>query len=567
MDLQPIFNIASLCHEHGVDKAILSPGSRNAPLTLAFSRHPGIECRTVSDERSAAFIGLGIAQQLDRPALLCCTSGSAAYNYAPAVAEAFFRHIPLLVFTADRPPEWIDQLDGQTIRQVDLYGNHIKKSFHLPVDLANPAAETHAYRMINEAINLAQEYPKGPVHINVPFREPFYPESGDKSTFQPSVRAFKTSEADRAPLNWNDLQQEWRQYGRKIIVAGQQRKDPGLINTLEKIFKDQKIPVVGDILSNLHAIDEVIAHADVFARNNKKGLEESLQPDLLITFGLSTISKNLKLLLRKYKPKAHWHIQPAGEVADTYNSLTKILRTDPYKFFEQLSQQEVDTGFEFQKQENFCHTWLIEERKVRRHLDQFFSKDHWGEFDIVYKTLKASPKTLNLHLANSMAVRYANFIGLAKDQEGIEVFSNRGTSGIDGSNSTAVGASLESDPINLLITGDVAFFYDRNAFWHNYDLKNLRILLLNNHGGGIFRMIPGPSELPELEELFETRQTLNAKSLAEEFGFEYLNCDKPSKVKNYLNQFFKEGDRPKILEVESSSADNKAILEQFRNEF
>ena len=567
MDLQPIFNIATLCHEHGIDKAVLSPGSRNAPLTLAFSRHPGIDCRTVSDERSAAFIGLGIAQQLDRPTLLCCTSGSAAYNYAPAIAEAFFRHIPLLIFTADRPPEWIDQLDGQTIRQVNIYGDHVKKSFHLPVDFSNPAAETHAYRIVNEAINLAEEFPKGPVHINVPFREPFYPKSGDKPSFKQKVRIFKTKEAERGLLNWDDLQAEWTQHERKLVVAGQQRKDPLLISALEKIFKDQKIPVIADILSNLHSIDEVIAHADVFARSNKKGLEESLQPDLLITFGLSTISKNVKLLLRKHTPKAHWHIQPAGEVADTYNSLTKVVRTDPAKFFEQLSTLEIDNTFEFQKQENYCHTWLIEERKVRRHLDQFFSRAHWGEFELVYKTLQATPKPLNLHLANSMAVRYANFVGLKADQGGINVFSNRGTSGIDGSNSTAVGATLESNCINLLITGDMAFFYDRNAFWHNYNIKNLRILLLNNHGGGIFRMIPGPSQLPELEDLFETRQKLDAKLLAQEFNFEYLNCDKRSKVKNYLDQFYEESDRPKILEIESKSASNKDILEQFRGEF
>ncbi len=567
LDLQPIFNIASICHQHGLDKAILSPGSRNAPLTLAFTRHPDIDCRTVSDERSAAFIGLGIARQLDRPTILCCTSGSAAYNYAPAVAEAFFQQIPLLIFTADRPPEWIDQLDGQTIRQVNIYGDHVKKSFQLPVDLDNPEAKTHTYRIINEAINHTQEFPKGPVHINVPFREPFYPGSGEKLHYKEPVKVFTTNQPQPGPVDWEALQQEWNQYQRKLIVAGQYRKSTELNADLTGIFKDQKIPVAGDILSNLHAIDEVIAHADVFIGNGRKGLNESLQPDLLITYGLSTISKNLKLLLRKYPPRAHWHIQPAGEVADTYNALTKIIRTSPEKFFRQLSAGKTDDSFESQKQENYCNIWLIEERKVRRHIPSFFSTDHWGEFELVYHALKAAPSGINLHLANSMAVRYANFIGIETQHEETEVLSNRGTSGIDGSNSTAVGASLESDRLNLLITGDMAFFYDRNAFWHNYDIKNLRILLLNNHGGGIFRMIPGPGSLPELEDFFETRQPLSAGLLAKEMGFEYLNCDKKSKLNNYLKQFFKEDGQPRILELESDSAVNKQILEEFRSSF
>ncbi len=188
MRLQPIFDIAELCALKGVTQAILCPGSRCAPLTLAFSRHNNFKVRSISDERSAAFIATGIAQQSRSPVVLVCTSGSAAYNFAPAVAEAFFQQIPLIIFTADRPKEWIDQYDGQTIRQENIFGVHVKKSFSLPEDYEHGDAIWYIHRSINEAINLSEEFPKGPVHINIPFREPLYPAKNEKVTFNKNLK-------------------------------------------------------------------------------------------------------------------------------------------------------------------------------------------------------------------------------------------------------------------------------------------------------------------------------------------------------------------------------------------
>jgi 2-succinyl-5-enolpyruvyl-6-hydroxy-3-cyclohexene-1-carboxylate synthase len=186
--LQPIIDLASICAQKGVKNAILSPGSRCAPITLAFARHPDIQTRTISDERSAAFIALGMAQQLNMPVVLICTSGSAAYNYAPGVAEAFFQQIPLIVITADRPPEWIDQWDGQTIRQTEIYGKHVKGFFQFPDEYGHQDKVWHANRIVNEAINLSKEFPAGPVHINIPLREPFYPEETEIFDFFKKVR-------------------------------------------------------------------------------------------------------------------------------------------------------------------------------------------------------------------------------------------------------------------------------------------------------------------------------------------------------------------------------------------
>ena len=567
MDLQPIYNIAEICSQHGISQAVLSPGSRCAPLTLAFTRHPKIACRTITDERSAAFIGMGIAQQLKKPTILVCTSGSAAYNYAPAIAEAFFQRIPLLVFTADRPPEWIDQLDGQTIRQEGIYGQHIKHSYNIPADLSHQDAQWHTMRIISEAINKANEYPAGPVHINIPFREPFYAKAEEQITYEQQVKVITETygKQDLAIHDWNSLADAWKQFKRILIVGGQNNIDSRLSTPLNQIIQERKVPVVGDIISNLHGIEEIITHSDLFLGQDKNGLHQSLQPDLLITFGNSTISKNLKTLLRNNPPEQHWHIQEAGYVADTYKALTRIIRLEASTFFKKMAGIELPDSFDNLKQENYYQIWQIEERKSKRLLETFFPYEPFGEFEFIKEVINNLPDYSNLHLANSMAVRYANFIGLHNDT--IEVFANRGTSGIDGSNSTTVGHCFSSERLNILITGDLAFFYDRNAFWHNYPLSNLRIILVNNHAGGIFRIINGPDKLPELEQYFETHQALTGKNLCEEFGFEYLHCNKRSKLKNYLKDFFTESDTAKIMELETISSENTATLKAFKNTF
>ncbi len=566
MRLQPIFNLIEICAKHGLKRAIISPGSRNAPLTMALARNPKIQCRSISDERSAAFIAIGITQQIKKPTILCCTSGSASLNYAPAVAEAFFQQIPLIILTADRPPEWIDQFDGQTIRQNGIYGEHVKNSYSIPVDLTNEAAQVHASRIMNEAINTSMEFPQGPVHINVPFREPFYPESNAvEETPNTAIKTLITSKTLHYSVDWDAIKRGWKRYNRKVILGGQNAKDKELSNVLSSLFKEHKIPVLGDVISNLHDIDEVIAHADLFLGNGKKGLYESLKPDLLITFGKSTISKNLKLMLRNNKAKEHWHIQSHGDAADTFNSLTKVIRTTPRDFFQKLIEDPPLKDFSTQKQENYCNIWLIEERKVRRLIPNYFKTNPWSEIGIVQNVLSKINGAANIHLANSMPVRYANLVGLQSPE--LEVFANRGTSGIDGCTSTTVGACLETDRLNLLITGDVAFFYDRNAFWHNYDLKNLRVLLINNAGGGIFRMINGPSQLPELDEFFETHQALSAQALASEFDLDYFNCDKPSKLNNYIDQFLEQDGRGKIFEFTTTSEKAVIALNEFKDEF
>ena len=569
MILSSIVNLAKICAAKQVRHVVLSPGSRCAPLTMAFVRHPDISVKTVSDERSAAFIALGMARQLRQPTALVCTSGSAAYNYAPAIAEAYFQQIPLVIFTADRPPEWIDQLDGQTIRQRNIYGRHVKGSYELPVGQTE-ADVWYANRMVAEAINLSSSYPPGPVHINVPVREPFYPQADEQMDFDSPVKIIEQIQAmpKLGEADMSDLQQAFQSFDKKLIVCGQHVYDAELWKTLVQFHTQQQVPMVADVIANMH-VPLSIRHADVLLAQKDEQLLSELQPDLLITFGLSVMSKNLKLFLRKHRPKHHWHVQPSGNAADTFQSLTKVIHTQPATFFADML-----TDFEAKPQQAaYFQRWNHEEAKARQLMDQFLVNDTIqaaGEFAAVQQLLKALPDGANLHLANSMTVRYANLLGLHDTQRTVEVFANRGTSGIDGSNSTAVGVAFATDKLNVLVTGDMAFFYDRNAFWHNYQLPNLRILLLNNQGGGIFRMIEGPARQPELEEYFVTRQALYAENTARDFSMAYQRIDLvqqedmrelSSMIDELLHQ---PSDTACILEVITDNKINTKVFNQYK---
>jgi 2-succinyl-5-enolpyruvyl-6-hydroxy-3-cyclohexene-1-carboxylate synthase len=566
--LQPIYDIAELCARKGLENAVLCPGSRCAPLTLAFTRHDKLNTKTFSDERSAGFIALGMAQQSGKPTIMLCTSGTAAYNFAPAVAEAYFSQTPLIVFTADRPAEWVAQHDGQTIHQAELFGRHVKKSFQLPQDYDHADSQWAINRIVNEAVNLSQQEPRGPVHINAPFREPLYPETKEKLTYSKDIRVIEDVRPNYAtpPEHLLPLKQEWNKFNKILIVAGQHEYDNALIASLNNFLQHQAIPMVGDIISNLNSFEQFVRHADVFLSQAPEDVKKSLKPDLLITFGKSVVSKSLKLFLRNCSPKAHWHIQPAGAVADPFQSVTKVIHTTPDHFFELMKGAEKTKSFENQKQNNYQKLWEVEERRAVRGVKEFFPREEFGELELVNEILKQLPVLCNLHLANSMSVRYANVIGLNDFKKNINVFSNRGTSGIDGCTSTAVGHSLMNELPNILITGDLSFFYDRNSFWHNYALPNLRVVLLNNHGGIIFKMIDGPDSLPETDEYFVTQQKLNARLLCEEFDFDYLKLDNKRKLKNTLNDFFTFDGRTKILELESSIDLNKRIFDSLKQQ-
>jgi 2-succinyl-5-enolpyruvyl-6-hydroxy-3-cyclohexene-1-carboxylate synthase len=553
-----------MTYHKGMHHVIISPSSRSAPVTIAFARHPNIKTYVIPDERSAGYVALGMSLKLDRPVGLVCTSGTAAINLYPAVAEAFYQNIPLLVFSADRPPEWIDQADGQTIHQENLYGKHVKKYFSLPTDQTSQDEFWHAERIINEVINTAMDPDQGPVHLNIPIREPLYPKDSDEYRFNSNPKNIDTTRdnGNMSIENWNELIDIWNSAHNILIVSGQSRLNADRNKILNEFLTSFEIPLIGDTIANIHGLDNnIITHHDLILSKNN-GLKKTLEPDLLITFGNSVISKNLKKFLRNACPSHHWDIREAGYHPDTFCCLSHRIQLKPDIFFQKaLGYFRKDT-----RSSDYLKNWIIEEKNNEKSIAGFFDSNlKFSELQAVHEIIQSLPDRTSLHLANSMPVRLANLIGCLKP--GIEVYSNRGVSGIDGCLSAAMGISIHSDQLNFVLIGDMAFFYDRNGLWHNIDSGNLRIILLNNHGGGIFRMINGPSRQPELKVFFETDQKLNAENTASDFDLDYYFCNDIKGLKLNFQQLLVDDGKSKILEIETDSQINKTIFDKYISQF
>lgn len=539
---QTIYNISQIFSKKGVKKMVFSPGSRNAPLTISFARNPDIKIYNIVDERSAGFIVLGMALKSREAVAICCTSGSALLNYAPAVSEAYYQEVPLIVISADRPPEWINQRDGQTINQSNALANFTKGFFQLPVDLNHEDSQWEFNRKINEAINLATSPPFGPVHINIPFREPFYPTTETKLDFG-DVRIIENGLINRS-FDFTSIKNQWLEFSKKLIVIGQTENKEEIIASLKAI---KNATIVSDIISNCEGNNHVKTH-DLFLSNATDEQLDSLRPELLITVGKSLISKNLKLFLRKYKPKEHWHFEDTDQISDTFKTLSHHFKVEEKDALVAISLFTEKDDFSEQLANNYKQNWLTLEKRTQQAIEQTIKVQPFSDTTGYYTICQNLKSKIDLHLANSMAVRYANFFQYALANN-IEVFANRGTSGIDGSNGTAVGNAIIGDKPVVLLTGDLSFFYDRNAFFHQYNLSKLKIIVFNNGGGGIFRLIKGPAAMPELEQHFETRHTHSAKFTALEYGFDYHIAKDQNSLQSALELIFKDDKTPKLLEI------------------
>ena len=546
--MQAIHNIPEICSQLGMTDVVMSPGSRCAPLTIAFAQHERVNEKSIPDERSAAFIGMGIALKQDRPVGLVCTSGTALLNYSPAVAEAFYQEIPLVILSADRPPEWTDQQDGQTIQQVNVFGKHVKKSYQLPTDNEHVDSQWQITKTISDAFNLANSYPKGPVHINIPLREPFYPTAPIK--YSKEIRVIKSRQGKHTltEIELKEIYSEIKKYSKILIIAGQGTYSEAIAYEIES----WKTPVISEVISNLPTNECSITAHDKFIDLAKK----DFQPDLLISFGLSVLSKPLKSYLKKHKPEAHWHIQKSGNIApDTFQSLTDVINCCPEDFFKHLRPGQTSNTWK--------ETWSGAEKTALEAIKTKLEQIEFGEFKALKLITEYLPKKINLHLANSMSVRYANYYPPKERQ----VYANRGTSGIDGSTSTCVGVSLcDTDKLNVLYSGDLSFFYDQNALWNNYIGNNLRIVIFNNHGGGIFRMIDGPAKQKELESNFVVEQKLTAKLSAKQYGLNYFTANTEEGLLNILPLFFALSEQSAILEVETDGIKNAELLKWFKRD-
>ena len=559
----------------GIKHIVISPGSRNAPLTIGFTNNPFFTCYSIVDERCAAFFALGIAQQLQVPTAVVCTSGSALLNYYPAVAEAFYSDIPLVVVSADRPKHLIGIGDGQTINQKNVFENHILYSVNLKLDLKDekniPANEdlpifknledkferflglqkdiqTHNEEEINEAINFAL-LKNGPVHINIPFDEPLY-EVVEKPIVAPKATkpVVKTKVIEDYVLN--ECLEDWNSASKKMILVGCNLPDQIDKKWLNELAEDDSVVVFTETTSNLHH-ESFFPSIDQMIEPLTEAEKKALQPEILLTFGGLIVSKKIKTLLRKYQPKYHWHIDEKM-ANDTFFCLSNHIDVAPNQFFQAFLPK-----ITHYVKSNYHLTWhAVKNQRLKKHADYLRTVpfSDLKAFDVLYKNI---PNNQILQIGNSSAIRYSQLFSINKT---LKVFCNRGTSGIDGSTSTAIGCAVVHDKPTTLVTGDLGFLYDSNALWNDYIPKNFRIIVVNNQGGGIFRILPGHKNTKNFETYFETTHNLDARHLCRMYGIGYKSVSKEKQLEYYLKEFFEEDDRPKLLEIFTPKDLNDEVL-------
>jgi len=538
-------SVIEICKAKGVEHIIISPGSRNAPLTIGFANNPNFKCYSIVDERCAAFFALGIAQQINKPVAVVCTSGSALLNYYPAVAEAFYSQIPLVVISADRPHDKIDIGDGQTIRQENVFANHILYSANL-----QETASTENDIKINEALNISMTN-KGPVHINVPFEEPLYSTVNELNVV-PNIIPIAEKK-----INFDITEEfisKWNSASKKLILVGELKPNSIDSFVIEQLVKDESVVVMTEATSNLHN-ETFISNIDAIITPFTTEDFEHFKPQILVTFGGMVVSKRIKAFLRKYQPNEHWHIDEL-RAYDTYGCLTNHFKTNANEFFTKLYLKCNLTSSFFAKEMSD----IIALRKLKH--NEYLATVPFSDFCVFALIAKKLNGNVNLQISNSSAIRYLQLFELDKN---IEVYCNRGTSGIDGSTSTAVGAATTSKKATILITGDISFFYDSNALWNKYIPKNFKIILINNSGGGIFRILPGHKEDRVFNEFFETSHSLKANHLAEMFGFKYFSANEKNNLKEMLNDFFNSNEQPSLLEIcTPEKLNNEVLLNYFK---
>ncbi len=539
--------ITQLCLKNEVKSVVISPGSRNAPLTIGFTEHPFFKCYSIVDERCAAFFALGIAQQSKQPVALVCSSGSALLNYFPAIAEAYYSDIPLIVISADRPEHLLEIGDGQTIQQENVFGKHIL--YNANCKEGNEVQKANEFE-INKAIQVAKKK-KGPVHINAPFSEPLY-----NTTDQLQVSISFNSEENETPKleDISEFIPVWEQAKKKLVLVGVLAPNSIEKKLLDRLIEDESVIVFTETTSNLHHADCINSIDQLIAPFEESDFK-NLQPELLITFGGMVISKKVKSFLRNNPPKNHWHIDEK-KAYDSYFVLSKHFKVKPSTFLEAILSNTKISKSDYKQQ-----VLKLKEHRLERH-QAYLEQVPFSDFKAFSRIFKSIPKDYQLQLSNSATVRYAQLFNL---DPSLQVFCNRGTSGIDGSTSTAIGASVASDLPTLFITGDLSFLYDSNALWNQYLPKNFKIIVINNGGGGIFRILPGEKNTDNFDTYFETKHSHNAKNLCEMYGLGHSSVVNLNELDDKLNSFFQKNEHPQLLEIFTPSKINDQILLDYFN--
>ncbi|HBT90101.1 2-succinyl-5-enolpyruvyl-6-hydroxy-3-cyclohexene-1-carboxylic-acid synthase [Desulfobacter sp.] len=550
--------LASLFLSKKIFDIVLCPGSRNGPLIHTLAGCGQFDCRVIVDERSAGYFALGLAQAKKNPVVIVCSSGTATINFAPAVAEAFYQNIPLIVVTADRPAYWIDQLENQCIQQTALYRNFIKQSCSLPLEESDCRLWSGA-RLINEILNTAVSDAPGPVHINIPLEEPLH---RTMDAQLPDVKVIGNAQT-RINLDEKALAAAAEEIGRadKILVLAGQSQGNGELDSSLALFAEKTGAVVAaEHLANLQIPSGCCcAVPELVLGSISSGDAAVFQPDLLITFGRHFVSKRIRQFLRANKPHQHIHVDAGGGHMDTYQALTMVCAMSPELFFGQLTDMQIQKA-----SGGYAGAWKDREQETLQIYKHYLDRAPFSDFTACAGALKAVPEDSVLHLGNSSTVRYAVLTPGIKE---VTWLGNRGTSGIDGSVSTAVGYASCSSKINTLILGDLSFFYDSNGLWNKYLGKNLRIILLNNGGGNIFSFVEdlagrtGEDNQAVFQNYFFVGHSAKAQGLASTFGLDYLQAGSASQLDRALEKLYNPGRIvPTLLEVFTDAQTNTKVF-------
>ncbi len=557
-----ISELVALLQAYGVRDLVLCPGSRNAPLVHALSHQlAGATCHSIIDERSAGFYALGLALATHRAVVVCCTSGTAVANLHPAVAEAYYQGVPLIVLSADRPERWIGQWAGQTLPQPGLFGSLVRKAVHLP----EPHTEEERWycnRLINEALLAALAPLPGPVQINVPISDP------GVSLLPPTLAEHTPGSSDRRPIGMQPgrciqqlypcridaqavepLLQRLVTFERKMILVGQESWSAATSSgeTFPQSLREQFL-CIGESLSNSPVS---ICSLDALLASLSEADRRALQPDLLITLGGHIVSNKMKQYLRTYPPRETWHLSPDPTVVDLFCSLTEQIIAPIGPFLDTLAH-----GLAGLASSPYAGHW-------RERIDRLPSPTpRYSSLAVVGSLLSHLPEEpCVLHLANSSSVRYAE---LFRKPRWLLTLCNRGTSGIEGSLSTALGfARQRAEERHFIVIGDLSFFYDLNALGLPEVGSNVRVLLLNNQRGSIFQSLP-TLEMDRLSQRYITAEhQLQAQGWAESCGWEYLSVHEASELEETITYFVGPAERPRLLEAFVSSEDEIAELQTY----
>ena len=541
--------LTALLVKHGIRHAVVCPGSRNAPIVHNLNECPDIACYPVTDERSAGFYALGMSQKLDEPVVVCVTSGTALLNLLPAVAEAYYQHVRLVVVSADRPQQWIDQLDGQTLQQPGALSRWVTKSVQLP-EPQNDAERWYCNRLVNEALLDAQGDRHPCVHINVPVTEPLF---GFDVPQLPEVRVIRrftpSTDYDCLP---QDLVEGLINAERPMIVFGQMSPHRFVGEGVDFLFSH--VIVLHEALAAFPSVshfDEVL-HA--FG-------DELSAPDFVLYVGDAIVSKRLKAFLRSSVDAQVWRVTPTGDVEDTFMNLTGIVAGDAEFVLESLSNKVKNSrlrGITYRRQ------WLRLLQKAREHALHYVPaysqmavvRDF--ERQLLAATTSQELPMPNVHYANSSAVRLANIY--ARHYVGC----NRGVNGIEGSLSTAAGCSLVTDALVFCVIGDLSFFYDQNALWNQNLRGNLRILLLNNGKGGIFDQLRGLEQSPARDRLVAGQHQTSAEGICRQNRITYLSASNEAEMQRGIARLLTaDAPRPMLLEVFTDATTDAAVFRDY----